>query len=700
MKQQIKVKYFSPDQAKYINPDLIDYVTLNNGSTIKVSGGHNLSQSFCQNPNFCNRCGKAKYMGQPNNYYSAGSSFVFRGGKKNANQTELSGAGIEIAPDGVKKENLKGAEGSLLTDILSGGGFMGGDQNGSQGQIPQEQGTDQGYYDGTQQGTVPQQYVPVPEQNQNPVGGYTNEYADPNQYYPGGQNPVTNINDAISYPSGNPQGQPQGVQEEYVNPGMPNENYPQPQPQPQQDYPQQPEEQIPVETPYIPVKPVSEQPVIPVQEPVIPTQPYPQPSQSYPYQQPSQQYPQPSQQYPQLSPQYQQPSQSYPYQQPSQQYQPMEQQPFIPPQVIPASNAAKTNAPVQQTNTNTNTSAPAQNKNNTSGPKSFKQLFKEARKEAEKKIKQIKNNVFRARKKEVQSNICPKCHLPKEILCPDCQREDDESRLNSQRNTYTDDQQKDIEIPQINYKDNNNQNNDDNLSPRKSNYQNEQPNSNRNPQRDDNNNNNNNNRRNNQGNDNNNNNRRNNQGNDNNNRRNPQGNDRGDNNRRNTQGNDKDNNRRNPLRNDNKNNRRNDYGNNKDNNRRNNQGNDNNRRNNYGNDNNRRNNQGNDKNNYRNNNKGNDGNDFGHYRRKSQGNDYKRFDVNRTFDGFGRRSANQSHLRGNSDYRYSSRTYERNEEYNMDLDNYRYYETNNTINQNRRTITIVKRGDFIIANHD
>ena len=699
MKQQIKVKYFSPDQAKYINPDLIDYVTLNNGSTIKVSGGHNLSQSFCQNPNFCNRCGKAKYMGQPNNYYSAGSSFVFRGGKKNANQTELSGAGIEVAPEGVKKENLKGAEGSLLTDILSGGGFMGGDQNGSQGQIPQEQGQDQGYYDGTQQGTVPQQYVPVPEQNQNPVGGYTNEYADPNQYYPGGQNPVTNINDAICYPSGNPnpQGQPQGVQEEFVNPEKPNQNYPQPQPQTQQDYPQQPEEQIPVETPYIPVNPVSEQPVIPVQEPVIPTQPYPQPSQSYPYQQPSQQYPQPSQQYPQPSPQYQQPSQSYPYQQPSQQYQPMEQQPFIPPQVIPASNAAKTNAPVQQTNTNTNTSAPAQNKNNTSGPKSFKQLFKEARKEAEKKIKQIKNNVFRARKKDVQSNICPKCHLPKEILCPDCQREDDESRLNSQRNTYTDDQQKDIEIPQINYKDNNNQNNDnDNLSPRKSNYQNEQPNSNRNPQRDDNNNNN---RRNNQGNDNNN--RRNNQGNDrDNNRRNPQGNDRGDNNRRNNQGNDKDNNRRNPLRNDNKNNRRNDYGNNKDNNRRNNQGNDNNRRNNYGNDNNRRNNQGNDKNNYKNNNKGNDGNDFGHYRRKSQGNDYKRYDNNRTFDGFGRRSANQSHLRGNSDYRYSSRTYERNEEYNMDLDNYRYYETNNTINKNRRTITIVKRGDFIIANHD
>ena len=575
MKQQLKVKYFSPEQAKYINPDLIDFVTLNNGSMVKIGNVQKCSQKVCQNPGVCKKCGKAKYMGQANNF--SGSSYVFRGGKKKGNEVEASG--IEVSPEGIKTENLKGAEGALLTDILSGGGYnFGDDQNENQGQIPQEQG----YYEGDQQGTSPQQYVPVPEQNQSPDGGYTNEYVDPNQYYPGEQNQTTNIDEAIRYgPSDNPQEQPKGVQEEYVNPEIPNENYP------PQDYPLQPEEQIPVQAPYIPVKPVSEQPVNPVQEPVIPvqpTQPYQQPSQpqAYPYQQPTQ-------------------PQNQPYQQPM-------QQPFIPPQVIPASNAAKTNAPVKQTN------------NNTAAPKSFKELFKEARKNIKDKKK---NNVFRARRKEIQSNICPKCHLPKEILCPDCQRKDDESRLNSQRDTQKEDQQKDNENPQKNDKDNNNERND-NLSPKRSNYQNEK----RNPQSDD----------------------------KKTNRRNNQGNDK-DNNRRNNQRNDKDNNnRRNPQKDDNKNNRRNDYGNGKDNNRRNNDR-DNNRRNDYG---------------------------------------------NRNLPLNARRSENKNNLRGNSDNKYNSRTFEKkkNNEYDMDLDNYRYYETNNTTMKNRRTITIVKRGDLIIANHD
>jgi hypothetical protein len=365
MKQQLKVKYFSPEQAKYINPNLIDFVTLNNGSTVKIGDVQNCSQNVCQNPGVCKKCGKAKYMGQANNF--SGSSYVFRGGKKKGNEAEASG--IEVSPEGIKTENLKGAEGALLTDILSGGYNFGDDQNENQGQIPQEQG----YYEVDQQGTAPQQYVPVPEQNQSPDGGYTNEYVDPNQYYPGEQNQTTNLDEAIRYgPSDNPQEQPKGVQEEYVNPEIPNENYP------SQDYPLQPEEQIPVQAPYIPVKPVSEQPVNPVQEPVIPvqpTQPYQQPSQpqAYPYQQPTQ-------------------PQNQPYQQPM-------QQPFIPPQVIPASNAAKTNAPVQQTN------------NNTSAPKTFKDYFKEAKKKAKEKKK---NTVFRARRKDVQEEeFCPYCNKSK-----------------------------------------------------------------------------------------------------------------------------------------------------------------------------------------------------------------------------------------------------------------------------------------------
>jgi len=594
MKQQLKVKYFSPEQAKYINPDLIDYVTLNDGSKIKMGNIQNCPQKACQNQCFCNRCGKVKYMGQV-----SGSPYVFRGGKKKAGETTVSGVGIEINPEGVEKDNL-------LTDILTGGDYNAGDdQNGNQGQIPQGQGQEQGYYDGDQQGTVPIQYNPVPEQYENPTIGYTDEYADPNQYYPGEQNPTTSLDDAIRYGPNNPQGQPQGVQEEYVNPDIPNENYP------QQDYPQQPEEQIPVQTPYIPVNPVAEQPQ--------PSQPYQQPSQpqSYPYQQPSQP-----------------PQQNQPYQQPM-------GQSFIPPQVVPASDTAKTNAPVKQAN-NTNNSTSA-------APKSFKELFKEAKKQAKNMIKNVKNasnNIFRARRKEVQSNICPKCHLPKEILCPDCQRKDDESRLNSQRDTQKEDQ-KDNENPK-NYKDNDNDNNNeknDNSTPRRNNYQND----NRNPQRDDNRNN-----------------RRNNQGNDNN-RRNPQRDDKN-NNRRNNQGND--NNRRNPpQRDDNKNNRRNDYGSG-----------------------NRRNNQGNDKDNNRR-------PDFGNSRRKSQ--DDNRKNNLRSLPFNGRRSDNKNYLRGNSDNKYNSRTFEkRNGEHDVDFDNYRYYATNNTTMENRRTITIVKRGDIVIANDE
>ena len=140
---------------------------------------------------------------------------------RKAAEAKVSGAGIEVNPEGVKTENL-------LTDILTGQeSNFGDDQNVNQGQIPQGQGQEQGYYDGNQQGTVPQQYAPVPEQYQNPEGGYTNEYADPNQYYPGEQNPTTSLDEAIRYgPSENPQEQPQGVQEEYVNPDIPKDNYP------------------------------------------------------------------------------------------------------------------------------------------------------------------------------------------------------------------------------------------------------------------------------------------------------------------------------------------------------------------------------------------------------------------------------------------------------------------------------------------
>jgi hypothetical protein len=406
MKRQIKVRYLSPDHLRYINPDLIDSVTLKNGSMVRLNSPKKSSQYYyrkVQNPGASTYYGNPKYMGQTSNLY--GSSYVFRGGKKKVNEEGSNKFEIEVPEGGVQKEGL-------LTDILSGeGGY-----NPEDDQI-----ANQGYYGDDQQETTPQEYPPITVQN--PIN---DGYSEPNSYYPNGPNTTTNLDDAIRYPSSNPQ----GAQEEYQDPNLPNESYPpqdypqQPEEQipiqtpyiPVQPTPQQPEEQIPIQTPYIPVQPTPQQPEIPIQEPIVPiqpTQPYQQPTQPYqqptqPYQQPTQPYQQPTQPYQQPTQPYQQPSQPqynpYPYQQPMQpqpQYDPypnqQPMQPIVPPQVIPASNNAKNNAPVKQTN------------NNTSAPKSFKELFKEAKKQAKNKIK--KNTVFRARRKEVpEEEFCPYCN--------------------------------------------------------------------------------------------------------------------------------------------------------------------------------------------------------------------------------------------------------------------------------------------------
>ena len=363
MKRQIKVRYLSPDHLRYINPDLIDSVTLKNGSMVRLNSPKKSSQYFyrkVQNPGASAYYGKANYMGQAGNLY--GSSYVFRGGKKKVNEEGANKFDIEVPEGGVQKEGL-------LTDILTGGGYNPED----------DQNVNQGYYDDGQQETTPQQYAPITGQNTINDG-----YSQPNSYYPNGQNTTTNLDDAISYPSSNPQ----GVQEGYEDPNLPNEGYH------PQDYPQQPEEQIPIQTPYIPVQPIPQQPEYPVQEPIVPVQP------TQPYQQPQPQY-EPYQQPMQPQPQYE----PYPNQQPM--------QPNIPPQVIPASNAAKTNAPVQQT------------KNNTSAPKSIKDYFKEARKNIKNKKK---NNVFRARRKEVQEEeFCPYCNKPKGMSYTDDFRDNTEA---------------------------------------------------------------------------------------------------------------------------------------------------------------------------------------------------------------------------------------------------------------------------------
>jgi hypothetical protein len=349
MKRQIKVRYLSPDHLKYINPSLIDSFILKNGSMVKLNSPQKNSQYFYrkgQNQGFNTYCGQSKYRGQARNIY--GSTYVFRGGKKKVNELGANKIEIEVPEGGVEKEGL-------LTDVLTGGGYNPED----------DPYANQGYY-GDEQKEGILQISPNPEENPSNDG-----YSQPNSYYPNGPNTTTNLDDAIRYPSSNPQ----GAQEDYEEPNLPNTGYP------PQDYPQQPEEQIPIPTPYVPLQPTPQQPEYPIQEPVVPIQP------TQPYQQPSQPQYDPYSYQPQQQPQPQ--YDPYPNQQPM--------QPIAPPLVIPASNAAKTNAPVQQGN------------NNTAAPKSFKELFKEAKKQARDKIK--KNNVFRARRKEVQEDeFCPYCN--------------------------------------------------------------------------------------------------------------------------------------------------------------------------------------------------------------------------------------------------------------------------------------------------
>jgi len=367
MKRQIKVRYLSPDHLRYINPDLIDSVTLKNGSTIQLNQPQISTQYFykkSQNP-------------APGAYY--GQQYVFRGGKKkagvDANKIEL-----EVPEGGVEKEGL-------LTDILTGEGYNPEEeQNPNQGQ---------GYYDDNQ-------YTQNPGPNTGNDG-----YSEPNPYYQPIQATSTataTLDDTLQYPSNNPQ-------ESYG----PNDNYP------PQNYPEQPGDQIPVQAPVIPIQPTPQQPGYPTQGPVgqttisindpygnQPYQPQPQgpvgqttisindPYSNQPYQ------PQPQGPVGQTTISISDPYGNQPYQ-PQPQYDPypnQEPQPIIPPPVVPASEAAKSNAPVQQAG-------------GTSAPKSFKDLFKEARKAAKEKIKKTKNKntAFRARRKDIpDEEYCPYCN--------------------------------------------------------------------------------------------------------------------------------------------------------------------------------------------------------------------------------------------------------------------------------------------------
>ena len=413
-----KIKYMSPEQIKYINTNLIDYVTMKTGSIVKVG-------EFQESPSF---------IGQANNY-NITSGNIFRGGKKTSSQEEnINEVELEAAPEGEKKQILRGPDGKLLTDILTGGDMYNNDefqtnqnqQEEYQGQIPQEQIRDQ-YYDGQQQ-SGQEQYVS--EENEDINDGYQQEIYNPNQYYPTEQATDNEIDNNIQYIPTTEDNQNLGVQEEYVQPNLPNDTYPQEQPETE---PQQQEENIPpqpmIEQPVLPTIPI-ETPVIPIQRPEESQQPFQpqkpdqlpnQSSMNLPYQTPIQG---PMQTY---QPTMQNPIQTYqpPMQNPMQTYQPSMNvpmqpsfQPIIPkpmlvpfpqyippgqnkgfsqtipnrnmPMVIPASISSKQNIPVQPF---IKVIPPTKIKQPIIGKKGGK--------------------VFRARRKEVNSNLCPYCLKPK-----------------------------------------------------------------------------------------------------------------------------------------------------------------------------------------------------------------------------------------------------------------------------------------------
>ena len=250
MEQQY-IQYLSPEEIRNIDPSLIDFMTMTNGTIIKVGNHPSLSEfteeQICPH---CTNCSKNKMM-TPN--------------------IVLRGKTVEGQAEDEQKEVLRGPDGKpLLSDILSGGDYLEGDQvnqdqNEGTGEVQQGEGEDQqeeGYYDDGQY-AYEDQYVQ--EENENVEGnGYEGEYYDPNYQYEGMENEY-NQDQAEDYPQG------EDMNNEPIPQELSAEEY-----QPYE--PEQPQENNIVDQPS---NELTQQPNKPMQQPVqpVPVQPQHQPFQ-------------------------------------------------------------------------------------------------------------------------------------------------------------------------------------------------------------------------------------------------------------------------------------------------------------------------------------------------------------------------------------------------------------------------------------
>ena len=171
MEQQY-IQYISREDARNIDPSLIDYMTMSNGTLIKVED-QPCSGHICQN---CGRQSQIMYQ-----------NIAFRG-KNTSNKTQEEEQ-TEIQAEGQEEEQkdvLRGPDGKpLLSDILSGGDYLNNEQinqeNNNQNEGEGVEGENQqgeGYYENNEQNQN-EQYAQ--EEYENVEGsGYEGEYYDPN----------------------------------------------------------------------------------------------------------------------------------------------------------------------------------------------------------------------------------------------------------------------------------------------------------------------------------------------------------------------------------------------------------------------------------------------------------------------------------------------------------------------------------------
>ena len=318
--EENNVAYMTPEEIRTLDPSLISSMTMTSGETIYVN--HDQSEQYLGN--ICDNCAM-NYQQNQNYILRAKKETTVQegeGGEKIEENVEID---IEAQPEGENKGKkvLRGPDGKLLIDMITGGDLVEGENQEQQidenANYQQQEEINEQYYDqqGMDQNQVgEEQYVQEQNEEMNYDGNdeqqyYEQEYdsnvnQDPN-YYPEEQYdpnyPSEEMNNQI-VPEQNV-----GVEQEYTDqyeqeqgqeyeyPGSDenaNQPYEQPEYQPPMNVPQENQQYNPEQEPEPPVEAFDEPPL---QEPVQfpssfqPTQQPNQPSTQKPIQTPVQQFP-------------------------------------------------------------------------------------------------------------------------------------------------------------------------------------------------------------------------------------------------------------------------------------------------------------------------------------------------------------------------------------------------------------------------